>query len=84
MKRSKHFNLKIRISNTWIDDKIDDTMTYTFIIKVEIIDIIEKCWSRFKNQMFILLITSHIMISINSKKQRKNYIWYFLGINGLH
>jgi hypothetical protein len=31
----------------WIDGIIDDILDYTFIIKVEILDIIEKCWSRF-------------------------------------
>jgi hypothetical protein len=38
----------------WIDDNniknnnIDDILDYTFIIKIEILDIIEKYWSRFK------------------------------------
>jgi hypothetical protein len=44
----------------WLD--VDNIMDYTFIIKVEILDIIEKQWSRFKKVMFIQLIISHIKI----------------------
>jgi hypothetical protein len=32
----------------WINGLFDDIMDYTFIIKVEILDVIEKQWSRFK------------------------------------
>jgi hypothetical protein len=32
----------------WIDGIIDDIINYTFIIKIEILDVIEKQWSRFK------------------------------------
>jgi hypothetical protein len=35
------------------DNNIDDILDYTFIIKVEILDIIEKYWSRFKKIMYI-------------------------------
>jgi hypothetical protein len=31
-----------------IDDIVDDILNNTFIIKVEILDVIEKPWSRFK------------------------------------
>jgi hypothetical protein len=32
----------------WIDGIIDDKITYTFIINVEIFDVIGKQWSRFR------------------------------------
>jgi hypothetical protein len=58
---------------------IDDIIDCTFIIKVEILAVIEKPWSKFKKVMFIQLITSRIKIYFNFKSKDEINFWYLLG-----
>jgi hypothetical protein len=62
--------LRISKGKSKVIEIFEDIMDYTFIIKVEILDIIKNVGQEVKKVMFILLITSHIMISFNIKMQK--------------